>query len=92
MQCNSLPKNRRIERGQFLNLPYDFAKSGLIHFFPKTSKAAPKTEENFQHLPAVKISFETVIRPICTLSNLGVYLDHKLQMIYHTDTGIAKGN
>lgn len=84
--------NRRIERSQTLNLLYDFTKRGPIHFFPKTSKAAPKTEKDFQHLPVVRASKKTTIKSTRTLHHLRIYVEHKLQITHHTDKVIAKGN
>lgn len=75
-----------------MNLSYDFTKSGLIHFFPKTNTAVTKTEEDLQHLPTVSVSTETTIRLTCTLCHLRIYLDHKLQMRHYANIAIAKGN
>lgn len=48
--------NMQIKRGLTLNLLYDFTRSVLIHFFPKTSKSTRKTAEDLQRLTELNVS------------------------------------
>lgn len=65
----------RMERGVVLNLPYDFAKSSLIHLFSKFSYLVPKNYEDLKHLPKAIINETTTIEPSRTLRHLGIQIN-----------------
>lgn len=75
--------HRPMERGAALNLPYDFAKSGLIHFFPKSSYFGPKNNDDLKKLPKAIINKNTTIEPSRTLRHLVIQIEHRLQMTPH---------
>ena len=80
----------RMDRGSSLNLPYDFSKSGLIHFFPRTSHAAPKCQEDLDALPRVCVGADS-ISPVKLLKHLGVFLDGILSFVPHAEVMVSKG-
>lgn len=54
---------RYIERVAALNLAYDFGKSGPIHFYPKFSYLATKTNNDLQYLSKAVIIKNTITNP-----------------------------
>lgn len=81
-----------MERGAALNLPYNFTKSGLIHFFLKSSYLVPKNNEDLKHLPKAIINETTTIEPFRTLRHLGIQNDYLLQMTPLPDSTVATEN
>ena len=67
----------RLERGYKVNLPYDTAKSGLIHFWPVTSSRKPRLQAEVAKQPAITINGAT-IEPKSLIKHLGIYLDDTL--------------
>ena len=72
----------RVERGEQLNLPYDFSKSGLMHLHPRT---APTSRNLPLHLP------HTTIQASVSIRHLGVQLDQTLSFQSHMQNVVAKG-
>ena len=77
----------RLERGGMLNLPYDTAKSGLVHFWPRRNNQRP---EDPSGQPPVSLS-GTVVRPSKSIKHLGVHLDDTLSFHTHADKAAATG-
>ena len=78
----------RLQRGVQLNLPYDTAKSGLIHFWPLRNNQKPT---NPTSQPAVEFS-GAVIKPRSSIKHLGVHLDDSLTFHTHSDDAAARGS
>ena len=77
----------RIERGSSLNLPYDFGKSGLIHFYPRNSSSHPQNPTS-DH--PVILQGHTIL-PSATIKHLGIYLDNTLSFKAHSAEMASKG-
>lgn len=83
---------RRIERGRVLNLLYVFSKSGLIQFFHRTSKAAPKTDNDDLRLSRIEIDRVTLIQLTRSICHPGIHIVQRLQMSSHVDAAASSGN
>ena len=77
----------RIERGSQLNLPYDIAKAGLIHFWPRRSNQRPADPSS---LPPVRMG-DAVVKPSASIKHLGVHLDDTLSFHNHADAAASAG-
>lgn len=85
-------KNQQVDREMADSKPpLRLYKKWSHPLHPKISKAAPKTVEDFQHLPVLRVSVATTNKPTSTRHLLAVYLDHNLQMTHNTNMAIAKG-
>ena len=68
-------------------MPYDTAKSGLVHFWPRRSSQRP---EDPSEQPPVNLS-NTIIKPLKSIKHLGVHLDDTLSFHTHADKAAAMG-
>lgn len=75
----------RLVRGAQLNLPYDTAKSGLVHFWPRRSSQRPADPTG---QPSVELN-GALIKPSKSIKHLGVHLDDTLSFHTHADMAAA---